>query len=50
MQLHGLIIVVAAASVFEMETNTGPTAKCVCIMYLQWIISSLAEANWPSFL
>ena len=32
MQLHGLIIIVAAASVFEMETNTGPTTKCVCIM------------------
>ena len=26
MQLHGLIIIVVAASVFEMETNTGHTA------------------------
>ena len=28
MQLHGLIIIVAAASVFENEKNTGHTAKC----------------------
>ena len=36
MQLHELIIIVAAASVFEKETNTGhrPTAK------RDWIMSS----------
>ena len=34
MQLHGLIIIAVAASVFEKETNTEHTAKC------DWIMSS----------
>ena len=34
MQLHELIIIVVAASVFERETNTGHIVKCDWICHL----------------
>ena len=35
MQLRGLIIIVVAATVFENETNTEHTAKCVVFISME---------------